>query len=185
MSDPRLIRPVVRTAPEWHKRLFGKYARPLPDDLLRDASRRLHILSLLFVVLWVVGTVLYRLDLHIQQPDSDRWISWQGDDWFSVAGVMVAVAFAVFSRKPARDPKLVINLGLVFLVLTSLIIALMIHWMPMKQGIPIGASISWLGVLVLIFAAIIPSTPAKTVIAGLIAVSMNPLAMMIAKWRGV
>jgi len=185
MSDPRLIGPVIRTAPEWHKRLFGRYARPLPDDLLRDASRRLHVLSALFIVLWVVGTVLYRLDLHIQQPESDRWISWQVDDWFSVAGVLVAIAFYFFSRKPAHDPKLVINLGLVFLVLTSLIIALMIHWMPMKEGIPIGASISWLGVLVLIFAAIIPSTPAKTVIAGIIAVSMNPLAMLVAKWRGV
>ena len=115
MSDPRLIGPVIRTAPEWHKRLFGRYARPLPDDLLRDASRRLHVLSALFIVLWVVGTVLYRLDLHIQQPESDRWISWQVDDWFSVAGVLVAIAFYFFSRKPAHDPKLVINLGLVFL----------------------------------------------------------------------
>ena len=34
------------------------------------------------------------------------------------------------------------------------------------------------------FAAIVPSTPVKTLIAGLIAVSMNPLAMLIARARG-
>ena len=34
------------------------------------------------------------------------------------------------------------------------------------------------------FAAIVPSTPAKTLAAGLIAVSMNPLSMLIARARG-
>lgn len=185
MSDPKLIAPRHRSTPGWHKRLFRHHAQALPDDLLRDASRRLQVLALLAIVLWLVGTVLYRLDLHVQDPASDRWISWKGEDYFSIFGILLAGAFYLFSRKPDRDPKLVINLGLVFLVLMSLNIGMMIHWGPMVHDIPMGASISWLGVLVLIFAAIIPSTTGKTVVAGLIAVSMNPLAMLIAQWRGV
>jgi serine/threonine-protein kinase len=184
-SRPKEILPGMRTTPGWRERVFGQRARALPDDLLRDASHRLQVIALLFIVLWIVGTVLYRLDLHLQDPAGDRWISWQGDDNFTIAGVLVAVAFWLFSRKPDRDPKLVIDLGLVFLVLTSFIIAMMIHWAPMPHGIPVGASISWLGVMVLIFAAIIPSSPRKTIVAGLIAVSMNPLAMLVAQWRGV
>jgi hypothetical protein len=34
------------------------------------------------------------------------------------------------------------------------------------------------------FAAIVPSTRAKTLVAGLIAVSMNPIGMLIARARG-
>jgi hypothetical protein len=185
LSRPRQIRPDAGSTPGWRERLFAHRAKALPDDLLRDASRRLQVIALLFIVLWVVGTVLYRLELHVHDPASDRWISWQGDDNFSILGILIAVAFYAFSRKPDRDPRLVLDMGLVFLVLMSFIIAMMIHWMPMSQGMPVGASISWLGVLVLIFAAIIPTTPAKTVVAGIIAVSMNPLAMLIAMWRGV
>jgi hypothetical protein len=39
--------------------------------------------------------------------------------------------------------------------------------------------------MVLMFAAIVPSTPLKTGIAGLLAVSMNPVGMFIAKARGL
>ena len=35
------------------------------------------------------------------------------------------------------------------------------------------------------FAAIVPSTPAKTLLAGVLAVSMNPIAMLIARARGL
>ena len=44
--------------------------------------------------------------------------------------------------------------------------------------------ISWIGAVVLMSAAIVPSSPIKTLIAGLLAVSMNPFAMLIAKARG-
>jgi serine/threonine-protein kinase len=44
--------------------------------------------------------------------------------------------------------------------------------------------ISWNGAITLIFAGILPNTPGKTLVAGLIAVSMNPLAMVLAKARG-
>ena len=35
------------------------------------------------------------------------------------------------------------------------------------------------------FAAIVPNSPTKTLVAGLIAVSMNPLGMLIVKARGI
>jgi len=44
--------------------------------------------------------------------------------------------------------------------------------------------ISRIGAVVLMSAAIVPNSPMKTLVAGLIAVSMNPLAMLIAKARG-
>src|SRR5687767_15815510 len=35
--------------------------RPLPEDLLRDASRRLGIMALIAAVLWVLGTIFGRI----------------------------------------------------------------------------------------------------------------------------
>jgi len=46
-------------------------------------------------------------------------------------------------------------------------------------------SISWLGAVVLIFAATVPTDPRKMLVAGLISVSMNPIGMLVAKARGM
>jgi len=51
-----------------------------------------------------------------------------------------------------------------------------------RAGLP---HVSWIGAVVLISAAIVPNPPMKTLFAGLLAVSMNPLGMLIAKARGV
>jgi serine/threonine-protein kinase len=48
----------------------------------------------------------------------------------------------------------------------------------------ISPEISWIGAVVLMFAAIVPSPPAKTAIVSLIAVSMNPVAMLLSRARG-
>ena len=47
------------------------------------------------------------------------------------------------------------------------------------SSFPITGSL--IGAVVLMFAAIVPSTRLKTLVAGLIAVSMNPMAMLIAR----
>ena len=44
--------------------------------------------------------------------------------------------------------------------------------------------ITWVGVVLIMFAAIIPSTPGKTLVVGIVAASMNPIAMLIARARG-
>jgi serine/threonine-protein kinase len=45
-------------------------------------------------------------------------------------------------------------------------------------------TVSWIGIVVLLFAATLPNDPVRTAIAGLIAVSMNPIGMLIARARG-
>ena len=48
----------------------------------------------------------------------------------------------------------------------------------------ITPEISWIGAVILIFAAIVPTPTRKTVVAALIAVSMNPIGMLIARSHG-
>jgi serine/threonine-protein kinase len=70
------------------------------------------------------------------------------------------------------------------MVFTALGLGLTFHWESMPGGHLIRPEISWIGAVVLMFAAIVPSTPLKTMLCGLIAVSMNPMAMLLARARG-
>ena len=70
------------------------------------------------------------------------------------------------------------------MVFTALALGLLSHWGRPPAGFPIFPMISWIGAVVVMFAAIVPSTPGKTLLAGLIAASMNPIGMLIARSRG-
>lgn len=61
------------------------------------------------------------------------------------------------------------DLGLVYMVLTSAAIGLISHLDPIPEGWPVYPMITWLGAVVLMFAAIVPNAPMRTLVAGLIA----------------
>jgi serine/threonine-protein kinase len=147
--------------------------------LLRAASRRLNVVSLLGAGLWAFGLAANL----VGGPDPHAQGALQG---YAIAGVMLLASLALFfySRKRDREPGLVINLGLGYLVLMSLGLGQLFHGHVSGPDASVAPMISWIGVLVLMFAAIVPSTPPKTALAGLVAVTMNPVGMFIAKARG-
>src|SRR6185503_19727453 len=75
------------------------------------------------------------------------------------------------------------DLGLLYLVLMSLGLGLMFHLEPAAPGVTPTPQISWIGATMLMFAAILPSSPRRTLFAGLVAASMNPLSMLILQSR--
>jgi eukaryotic-like serine/threonine-protein kinase len=155
--------------------------RRLPDDLLRDASRRLGIIALLAGILWLVG--LFLDHLVIQRASGDpSWLAFQSADAIGLVSALVSFALFIYTRRSSRSPAFILNLGLGFLIFLSAALGLIWHWAPSAaEPVP---GVSWIGVAVLLFAAVIPSTPLKTLVTGLIAVSMNPLGMAIARTRG-
>jgi tRNA A-37 threonylcarbamoyl transferase component Bud32 len=180
MNEPRLIGPEKGTTPGDLRSSRG-YRRQLPDDLLENASRRLAVISLTAIFLWTAGTILF----HVATAQTDpKWWGWQTSDWLVVFGTVVSIGMFVYARSGRGDPEFVLDLGLVYLVLTALLIGLMSHWEVMANRVRIPL-VSWIGVLVLIFAAIVPTSRGKMLVAGLIAVSMNPLGMIVGKARGV
>jgi tRNA A-37 threonylcarbamoyl transferase component Bud32 len=158
---------------------------PLPDDLLREASRRLGIMSLVGAALWVLGTLLGRIAFGLMEHGGARWGEPEASDAIAIVSVLVSLALYVYTRKSKRDPRFLLDLGLAYLVYTSLALGLMMHWDPSPGDLKVRPMISWVGPVVLMFAAIVPNTPRKTLIAGLIAASMNPLSMLVARaWEG-
>jgi eukaryotic-like serine/threonine-protein kinase len=158
--------------------------RPLPDDLLRDASRRLGIMALVGAVLWVLGVTFGHLASWVLEPSDSATIGWNAIDLIAAAAVVVSMALFFFTRRPDRDPKLILNLGLAYLVFTALDLGLMVHWFPPPHG-SLDPMLTWTGVVVLMFSAIVPTPPKKMLVVGLVAALMNPLGMWVGHMRGI
>jgi hypothetical protein len=99
--------------------------------------------------------------------------------------VLVSLSLFFYTRKSDRDPRSILNLGQGYMVFTAFSLGLTFHWAPMPMNNSISPQISWIGAVVLMFAGMVPSTPVKTLLAGIVAVSMNPIAMWLARARGL
>ncbi|HMF61973.1 MAG TPA: hypothetical protein VK595_16445, partial [Vicinamibacterales bacterium] len=135
--------------------------------------------------LWTLGSALAHLAARSMNPGDPRWRQLGAPDVIGVSAVIASLALFAYTRKPDRDPRRILDLGLAYLVLTAVDLGFTFHWETMGTWHErIAPEISWIGAVVLMFAAIVPSTPVKTAIASFIAVSMNPVSMLIARARG-
>jgi tRNA A-37 threonylcarbamoyl transferase component Bud32 len=182
MSDPRFIGRVPATTPA-EPGMPRERSRAIPYDLLKDASRRLGIMSLLAAVLWLLGTLAYHLASRAM--NDPHWSQLQMPDAIAAASVAVSLALYFYTRAQNRNPTSILDLGLIYMVLMALALGLTNHCVPVGKVRHVMPEISWVGVVVLMFAAIVPNPPRKTLFAGLIAASMNPIGMLLARAQGI
>jgi hypothetical protein len=182
MQVPKFIRPPTDATPV-EAAAARRQPRALPDDFLREASARLGIMSLVAAGLWVVGTILGRLAMRSMQGDAVGLGPTMGD---AIAAVSVFASLLLFAytRTANRNPERILDLGLAYMVLTALALGLTFHSGPILPTLSVAPQLSWIGVVILMFSAIVPSTRTKTLLAGLAAVSMNPIGMLWARAQG-
>jgi serine/threonine-protein kinase len=156
----------------------------LPADLLQEASRRVAIMALIAAALWFIGSVLGHVAHHAMYPEDARWLSFGSIDIVSSVGLSASLALSWYASRPQRNPKRILDLGLAYMVLMAATLSLMLHIEPIPGGRTVIPMISWVGVVTLMSAAIVPSRPRKMLVASFVAVSMNPLSMLIARARG-
>jgi len=160
--------------------------RRLPDDLLRQANRRLQILSLLAAALWFLGPIFGHLALHFASPGDARVRSLGFIDAVAAVGFVTSVALYIMLRYTRRSPEFVINLGLVYLVLTAIDLGVVIHWGPVSTTTTDGTPmITWIGPVILMTAAIIPAEPRRMAVAAFLAASMDSVGMLVARAAGM
>jgi serine/threonine-protein kinase len=183
MPNPQLIGPLPQSTPAELRSSARGRARDLPPDLLREASRRLGIVSLLAAVLWVLATVFDHLAYRAFAPGAN-WMQLSWPDAVAAAAVIVSLALFAFTRRSQRDPRFILDLGLGYLIFTAFALSVTLHLGGAPEGTHVFPMITWVGVAVIMFAAMVPSTPRKTFITSLIAVSMNPISMLVQKANG-
>jgi serine/threonine-protein kinase len=160
--------------------------RALPVDLLKEASLRLGIFSAITGVLWLLGTLLGHVSARALMPAGDtEWMHMGSTDAIAAGAIVVSFGLFVYTRYTTRNPQFVLDLGLGYMVLMAVALGLMWHWDGAPDNYPLYTQISWIGVMLLIFAAILPTSTPKMIIAGSIAVAMNPLGMLVAHTRGL
>jgi serine/threonine-protein kinase len=149
----------------------------LPEDLLQQAARRLGLICAIIAGLWIAELLLGHLVITIPTRYPDVKIF----RLFEIIGAIsltVSLGLFWFARSSGRDPRFLLNLGLAYEVLIALSIGLL-DW---AYNTPVG--LSWMGIIILIFAAIIPAPPAKTLMVALLAATMDPLGALIWKAAG-
>ncbi len=176
MAQPDLIQPVPQTTPA-SGALSRTRERAIPADLLREASGRIGIMALLASALWIVGDVLWHVTWPSFHP-GEKWPGLRVPDAIAAAASLSSVGLFVYIRRSKRSPQFFLRLALVYMVLTCFAIGVVLHWGQPESSLQ-GPVISWVGVVLLMFAAIAPNEPRMMLIAALIAASMNPFAMII------
>jgi eukaryotic-like serine/threonine-protein kinase len=183
MSDAQLIGRKQRETPD--SRSTQGSGRRLPPDLLRQASRRLQILALIGAALWTLGPGLGHVAGYLATPQDPRWSHFGPTDVVAAVSCLLGLGLFAYLRGREHDPTFILDLALVYMVVCAAGIALLFHLGP--PGAPTVSTqpmISWIGPVILMFAALVPGSPWKMLFAGFVAASMDPLGMVIAQATG-
>jgi serine/threonine-protein kinase len=153
---------------------------PLPEDVLRDTSRRLSTLAVVAAVLWSIALFVANVFAPGIAGLQGQPYPWPGN---LVGGLAILAALGTFAYvRWAANCEHKLDLGLVFLIVNAFAIGLLDEWAPPAIRV---RNVSWITVIILVCAMIAPSTPRKTLVASLIAASMDPLGALIAHLRGL
>jgi serine/threonine-protein kinase len=99
---------------------------------------------------------------------------------------MLAISIGVFflARSERLRPHQMLDFGLLYMIAIAFVGGVAIRILPGPLHIPSGWGVSEICILILVFPVIIPNTPRKTLIAALVAASMDPLGIYLAVAAG-
>jgi eukaryotic-like serine/threonine-protein kinase len=184
MPTPRLIGRFTRDTSAEPRTGTGR-TRPLPEDLLRQATRRVEIMALVAAVLWTLAPALGHLALYLVDPADPRLEVFGRVNIIAGGCVVLSLGMWAYLRTGQRDPERVMNLALVYMVALTFAMGVLIHWaQPWFAPGRADPMITWSGPIILITAGIVPVRPWKMLAAGLVAASMDTLGMVIAGATG-
>jgi len=137
MSDPRILETEIGTPTP----LRGSLRRgDLPEDLLRDASRRLGIVGLVGAGLWGAEIVLLHLVTSMPSlvpPDQAYLLpkTLAVYDGVALTNILVSLGLFWYTRHSGRSQTFLLDLGLGYEVFIALSIGLLDYAGPGPQGL--------------------------------------------------
>jgi eukaryotic-like serine/threonine-protein kinase len=152
----------------------------LPSDLMVQTCRRVGIVSTVFGSIWAFMTIMNNFVLKLLSERMDTLYPLPGN-LLGALGVASSVVMVYTARKYSHKQQLLIDLGSGYLVLQCFLISVLTHWIP----VPMVPRVSWVCIAILIYPAIVPSTPRKTLLVSLLAASTEPVAMGLSMLRGI
>jgi eukaryotic-like serine/threonine-protein kinase len=166
--EPRLPTPIGGTQ--------GTGMTPLPDDLVAEQCVRMALMYAVGAGLWTMGLIMGSLVL----PDSNQFGPYAVH--IKTIGIVVCLLMLAYARFGRCGHARKINVGLTFLVANAFLIALLNSWTEQPLT---WRPLSWIPIVIVVYAMIAPSTPRKMFTASMIAATMDPLAVWLAHRRGL
>src|SRR5215210_5327512 len=152
----------------------------LPSDLMVQTCRRVGIVSTVFGSIWAFMTIMNNFVLRLLSERMETLYPLPGN-LLGALGVASSVVMVYIARKFSQKQQFLIDVGSGYLVLQCFLISILTHWIP----VPMVPRVSWVCIAILIYPAIVPNTPRKTLLVSLLAASTEPLAMGLSLLRGI
>src|SRR5436190_444976 len=152
----------------------------LPDDILNEQVGRLGVFAAVAIALWTFGLVMQRV-ARLTALETPGHLPARAQ-LIEVFGIVLAIALFVYARYSRHAPQTKTDVGLVTMVLNAFLISMLNSWAMVPTARIF--ELSWITVLVLVYAMTAPSTPKKTLAASLVAASMDPAGVWFAHLRG-
>jgi eukaryotic-like serine/threonine-protein kinase len=181
MSNPKnkIIQPRVQT-PLPGAPVSTASTNRLPDDLLAEHVKRIAIAGAVGAGLWLFGLVMDAIVFPLTVGPSPRLLTVAID----VLGIAVSVGMYVCIRHMAGTPQTKADIGLLFMMLNAIFVALVNSQARTVTSAAMG-HVSWNTIVILVGSMILPTTPRKMLAAAMISASMDPLGVWLAHLRGI
>ncbi len=155
----------------------------LPGEVLAQTGRRVFAVGVAFAVLWSVPLVLFLLMAPYvpSLPMLAEGLWPMPGAAFAGTGLVVSLLLVILSPRLSARPRVHLFLSSAFLVVIALLFGLLEYWVPEFNHLPA----TFIGVVILAYSSIVPNTPGRTLAVGLLAATMAPLGLMVARLRGV
>ena len=167
---PRAATPVTRETDS------GPVTTRLPTEMLSEQVRRLVVFSTVGFVLWTFALAVETIILPT------LWTGYQRN-WramlIEVFGSIGSGVMCYYMRRSSSDAEQKNNAGPAMMLIHAIGIAVFNAWAYPPDGTEL-LRISWIALLILIYAIIAPTSPRRLLIASLVAASLDPLAYTLA-----
>ena len=145
-----------------------------------QTCRRVGIVGIVFGSIWAFMTLMNNFVIRLLSNQMDTLYPFPGNV-LGAAGVASSAVMVYLARRIGHKPGLLIDAGSGYLVLQCLLISILTHWIP----VPLVPRVSWVCIAILIYPAIVPNTPGKTLVVSLLAASTEPVAIALSMLRGM
>jgi hypothetical protein len=177
--ERKKIAPRQPTPSSTRVRETGPMTGRLPEDLLAVQLRRFELFTGVGAGLWALGLVmdgvLLPATVGVVVPGTTLIIE--------ACGVLISFGLFVYVRYGKCTPQTKSDFSIWYMLVNAAAVALLNTVIRVPTVEDMG-HLSWVTIIILISSMIMPSTPRKTLIASLVAASMDPIGIWIAHLRG-
>ena len=152
------------------------------DDLAAEAAGRLRIAALVMAALWGIGLLVNHLVFPYLSLRPDQIVPWTPvSDLVGVVSIAVSAAVFAIAPRVARNPDRLSTVAITYEVALAFGIGVVNQWYP----VALAGRLSWICVVILLFPLLVPGSTRMVLIGSVLAASMDPVGILIARARGV